>query len=91
MPKTGPREAYSGSGFALPGWGGCDGRHQYQLAAGTIHLPQERIVHLGLIVAVLLQILFGDSGFCRNVPDVPGGTGLGDFNVAFVVHGKLLL
>ena len=58
-------------GLAFPGGGGRDGRHQDQLAVRPVRpVLQQAVIHLGLVIPVLFQILFVDPGGLCHFPDV---------------------
>ena len=84
----GVRQAHGGGGLALAGGGGIDGGDQDQLAIGALALAQQAVVHLGLVVAVELQILPGHTGGLRDLSDGLHGTGLGDLDIGKKTHGK---
>ena len=82
QPPQGVRQADRGGGLALARGRGVDGGHQYQLAVrrrGPV--AQERELHLGLVAAVVLQILAADAGAPGDGVDGLGLRGLGDLNV----------
>ena len=74
-------QADGGGGFPLSGRGGRDGRHQDQLAVRPPVLPQQAVIHLGLVRAVQLQVRFVHAGACRDLRDGPQSAGLGDLNI----------
>ena len=51
-----------GGCLAFAGRGGVDGSDENQLAIGTLDLFQNVVVHLSLVLAVLLQVLFVHTG-----------------------------
>ena len=83
----GVRQAHGGGGLALAGGGGVDGGDQDQLAVGALALPQQAVVHLGLVIAVQLQIPAVHPGGLGDLGDGLHGTGLGDFDIGFEFHG----
>ena len=86
-PPQAVRQTDRGGGLALPGGRGRDGGDQNQLAVGLLRLvPQQLIVNLCLIIAVLLQVSPVHACNPGNLGDVLGGTRLGNLNVGF--HGQ---
>ena len=81
-----------GRGLALTGGGGVDGGDQNQLAVGLVsHVLQDVVVNLGLVVAVLLQILLIHA---RDLGDLANVQHLGflcDFDVRLESHDNTLL
>ena len=78
-------KAHGGGGFPLSGGGWGDGGDQDQLAVGPVRpVPQQAVVDLGLIPAVLLQILGVDAAGGGNIADGQGRGLLGDLNVCHV-------
>ena len=73
-----------GSGLALTGRGGGDGGDKDQLTLGTLALLQESVIHLGLIAAVGLQVLFIDASRFRDLADGLHFTALGNFDIGHV-------
>ena len=93
------RQPDGGSGFALPGGGGVDCRHEDQLAPGpALLLPQKLLGDLCLIAAVRLRRLGGDAGFFGDFGDGAQRGGLGDLDIGHhiqnllgvLVHGESL-
>ena len=74
-------------GLALTGRGGVDGGDQHQLAVGGGCLVlQDIVVHLGLVLAVLLQILLVHPGGFGHLGDGQHLGFLRDFDVCFKAH-----
>mgnify|MGYP002508014807 CR=1 FL=1 len=73
-------------GLALAGGGGVDGGDQNQLAGTLSGLVEDVVVHLGLVVAVLLQILGVHAGSLGDLGDVLHSGLLGDLDVRFEAH-----
>ena len=59
-----------GSGLALAGGGGVDGGDQNQLAGALGGLVEDVVIHLGLVVAVLLQVFCVHTGGLGDLGDV---------------------
>ena len=76
------RQTHSSGGLSLASGGGGDGGNQDQLAVGGLTVLEEPIVHLGLVVAIGLQILFCHTQLTGNVLDGLHLTGLGDLDIA---------
>ena len=78
--------------LALPGGGRVDGRDQDQLAVGALDLLEQVIIDLGLVLAVLLQILLIHPCRLRDLGDGQHFRLLRDFNIRFVgCHHDTLL
>ena len=74
-------------GLALTGGGGVDGGDQNQLAVGLVrHVLQDVVVNLGLVVAVLFQILLIHTCGLGDLADVQHRGLLCDFDVRFESH-----
>ena len=83
-------QTYGGGGLTLPGRGGIDGGDQHQLAVGpAFPVGQQLQVDLGLVLAVVLQIVLVHTCQLRHLTDGTHGTGLGDLNIRFH-HPSLL-
>ena len=74
-------------GLALTGGGGVDSGDQNQLAVGLVrHVLQDVVVNLGLVVAVLLQILLVHARGLGDLANVQHRGLLCDFDVRFESH-----
>ena len=74
-------------GLALTGGGGVDGGDQNQLAVGLVrHVLQDVVVNLGLVVAVLFQILLVHARGLGDLANVQHRGLLCDFDVRFESH-----
>ena len=80
-----------GGCLAFAGRGGVDGSDENQLAIGTLDLFQNVVVHLSLVLAVLLQVLFVHTGGLGHFGDGLHGGFLCDFDVSFECHNITLL
>ena len=81
------RQAHGGGGLALTGRGGSDGSDQDQLAVGLLRvIPQQLVVDLCLIVAVLLDILLVDAAALGHFRDLQRGRLLGDLDIGLDFH-----
>ena len=89
LPDAAQAVGQTDRGGRLPfsGGGGRDGGDEDQFAVGAIlQILQDRGIHLGLIIAVLLQILFFNTRLLRNFRDLAHLAALGDFNVSQERH-----
>ena len=82
----GVSQTHRGGGLPLAGGGGVDGSDQDQLAVGTFALPQQAVIHLGLVVAVQFQVFPVHTGGLGDLGDGLHGAGLGDLNVGHDFH-----
>ena len=78
-----------GGGLSLTGGSGIDGGDQHQLAVAALALPQQAVVHLGLVVTVQLQILLRHTGGLGDLGDGLHGAGLGDLDIGQELHSGL--
>ena len=78
-----------GGGLALAGGGGGDGGHQHQLALAPGAVLQQGKIHLGLVAAILFQILVLNMGLFGDLADGPHAALLGNFNIAEPSHKSL--
>ena len=76
-------QADSGRGLAFTGRGGVDGGDQNQLAVGALDLVQDVVVNLGLVLAILLQVLIIHTSDLSDLGDGPHLCFLCDFDVGF--------
>ena len=80
-------QTHGGSGLAFACGGGVDGGDENQLAVGLVsHVLQDLIVNLGLVLAVLLQILLVYTGGLGHFGDRLHYGFLCDFDVSFESH-----
>ena len=80
-------QAHSGSGLAFASGGGVDGGDEDQLAVGLIGLVlQDLVVNLGLVLAVLLQILLVHAGGLGDLGNGLHDSFLCNFDVSFESH-----
>src|SRR5699024_5113258 len=77
-------QTHSGGSLAFTGGGGVDGSDKDELAVGALHIVEDVVVHLGLVLAVLLQILVIHTGRFGDLGDGEHGGFLCDFDVGFV-------
>ena len=71
-----------GGGFSFAGGGGIDGGDQNQFAVRPgIETCKKRVVKLGFIAPVQIQLFFPDAEFGRNIANRAQVCALGDFNV----------
>ena len=76
-----------GGGLALTGGGGVDSGDENQLAVGLVrHVLQDVVVNLGLVVAILLQILLIHARGLCDLANVQHRGLLCDFDVRFESH-----
>ena len=80
-------QTHGGSGLAFACGGGVDGGDENQLAVGLVsHVLQDLVVNLGLVLAVLLQILLVYTGGLSHFGDRLHYGFLCDFDVSFESH-----
>ena len=84
-------QAHARGGLALARRGRGDGGDQHQLAVGRVVLIQKIVIHLRLVVAVKLQVLFGNARSLRDLADVLHFTRLRDFDIGQISHDRILL
>ena len=75
-------------GLALARGGGGNGGDKNELAVFPLGLFQQGRVDLGLVTAILLQILFIHMRPAGDFADGLHGAFLRDFNIGFVRHGR---
>ena len=80
-------ETYCRGGLAFTGGSGVDGSDEYELSVRMIcHVAQQGIVDLGLVIAVLLEVLFVDTGSGGDFCDLLLFAALCDLNVGLEFH-----
>ena len=80
-------DAHRGGRLSLPCRRGVDGRDEDQFGRGTVFgTVQQRIVHLGLVFSVVLEVVLAEAELRGDGSDVLRDRLLGDFNVALVTH-----
>ena len=77
--------------MVLPGGGGVDGGDENQFSLSPAALPEETGVHLGLVIAVELQVLGIHPCGGGDLRDGTHRAGLGNLDVGRNVHGGALL
>ena len=79
-------------GLPLPSGGGRNGRHQHQLAVRAVPEPLcRRQGHLGLVTAVELDLVLGQTEPGGDLRHRQGRHALGDFNIGQLFHGDFSL
>ena len=68
-------------GFSLTGRCRIDGGYKNQFSVGSVHVIHEFVRNFCLVLSVALQVLFGNSGFLRNLGNRLHDTFLCNLNV----------